>query len=139
MQDELLFLQRQMQIFFELSPVAGGLVHARGKKLHVVAPGRFGVIHRRIGIAHENIDAFPVAGEYGDADARGGVQTLSVDVIGLRQGPEDLSGDSFGGHRRQRRSGRRRTRHRPGGPRHRFRARSRINRETSSSSASPTW
>jgi hypothetical protein len=86
MQDELVFLQSQMQIFFELSPVAGGLVHARGKELHVVAPGRFGVIHRGVGIAHQDIDVLPVAGEDGNADARGRVQSLSVEVIGLRQG-----------------------------------------------------
>jgi hypothetical protein len=87
MQDELVFLQSQVQVFFELSPVAGRLVHARGKELHVVASGRFGVIHRRVGIAHEDVDVLPVAGENGDADARGRVQSLSVDGDRVATGP----------------------------------------------------
>jgi hypothetical protein len=63
-----------MQIFLELSSVPGGLVHARGKELHVVASGRFRVIHRGVGIAHQDFDGFAIAGEDGNADARRRVQ-----------------------------------------------------------------
>ena len=99
MQDELLLLQGQVQVLFELAPVTGRLVHARGEELNVVAPGRLRVIHRSVGILHEDFHALAVGGEDGDADARGRVQSMSFDLVGPRQRLENLACHALGRQR----------------------------------------
>jgi len=96
-EEELVLLQRQVQILLELPPVPGCLIHACRKELNVVASSRLGVIHRRVGVAHQQFDRVTVTGEDGDTDARGRVHGLTIDLVRLRQRVQNLGRHAFGG------------------------------------------
>ena len=69
MQTQFVALDGVVQILLDLHAFALGLVHFGRKKLRVVPPLFLGVIHRGIGVAHQDIDRFPVFGKHGHADA----------------------------------------------------------------------
>ena len=82
---ELVFLDGDSQFPFQLQAFAGGGIQCRSEVLQVVSPLFLGVIHRGIGIFHQGAGILAIVRVNADADARAGVQAITIDLIGLGQ------------------------------------------------------
>ena len=80
----------------DIHALQGDLVHVRGKELVIVAAGRFGVIHRGIGVLQHIMAVATVIGEEADADRGAGVQFVLFRHDRRAQAVDHLAGDEGG-------------------------------------------
>lgn len=81
MQHQLLSLESMPQTALEGLPLKRAPVHVRLEKLIVVTTQCLGVIHREIRMLHQRLCIRPIIGIDDDADARGDMQIVPVDLV----------------------------------------------------------
>ena len=90
---ELTFLQPVTQIVFQAHALLHRPIHLLGKKLKIISPAIFGMIHRGIRISKQHGGAVPVIRIDADANARGNVQNMIIDLDRLNDGIDKLLRD----------------------------------------------
>ena len=96
-QDELVALQRQHQIAFQVGPV--GCLQRQFRTIHfrTAAPLMLGMIHGDIGRAQQSRQRLAMVGVAGDADRRAQVDMLTAEVKPFAQRELDRAGNARGG------------------------------------------
>ena len=91
-QFELLQRQRRAQAAFQVEVQGRRLVHRLREELVIIAAIALGVVHGRIGMAHQGVDIAAIVRIQADADRRRDVQHVAVERKGGRQRLDDLLG-----------------------------------------------
>ena len=94
-QYQLLAAHRQSQKVFDRQPLLCLGIHRLRKKLIVVAPLGFGVIHGDVGVLHHRLRIVAVLGVDGDADRTRGVELMLADLDRSGQRGNHFLGDAL--------------------------------------------
>ena len=92
-QDEIIRLQRAPEQCLQRHALLRGDIHFAGEKLILRATVFLGVIHRRVGVAHEDFSVVAIVRIDADADTGADVQVVSLQMKIGREGFEQLGGE----------------------------------------------